>query len=382
MFIFAYEKIRLRFIQFAALSSLSLFFWALGSSIGFYQNQWLSLHNRLRIGSISLVFLVVGYTLFVIGVKTTWDASSIVAVTSTGSIIGLLAHGALTQDPQIMAFTTNGEVIYVTKISMILVISGVFLGAVVVVSVREYASQVLKRSLWMKSFRQRISFIISMIIIGLGIFAYLMGIMLSSLKQGIIWFHITVFGGIMFSLGFFYLSIALYVSPIIFLRIEPSVEMLIEQKILSGAILTLDFDGPTPLFYEGYRFVQDPASALVKLSIGYMTMIAQGESFPEGVYLLPFPENKKYESLVISKFLTDPLQKDERFKGLTYTLFVITYPRALANLFNHRELAKKALEEVSREINILQDIKKETLEEFLQSFVNKAFKEIEMINES
>ncbi len=370
LFFMAYRNVNLRFLKFGMISSGSLLLWSLGTSIAFYQSNFFTTELKLRTAGISLVFMVLGFLFITVGVKSKWDTASIVALMSAGSMIGLLAHSAIKEDIEIIAFRETSSIIYVAQVSEALLISSILLGATAVISIREYVRRVTAPYPRKSPFYWKNTVYGPMVLVGTGIFAYIAGIAFLSIFGGVrMGFLVLVTGAILFAAGYFYLGAIVYFHPIVLFHSHTSIDGLIKEGIISAAIVTLDYDGPTPRLSIGYEKFPNKEDLLVKLSLGYMTMIAQGESFPEGVFVLPFPETRNYESIVASCFLLDPNQIDPRFKGRTYVLFVITYPRGMASFFNKREASEKALKHVLKGTNSVGDLSKHTLKEYVKQFL-------------
>lgn len=100
----------------------------------------------------------------------------------------------------------------------------------------------------------------------------------------------------------------------------------------------------------------------IKLGVFFITAVGQGENSNEGLYgPLPFPDNSDYISIIYSCFMKDLENKDPRYKGNSYCLFIVTFPKQFESYYSNRSFLTQIFRNFQEKFEKIQDIQQEDI---------------------
>ena len=135
------------------------------------------------------------------------------------------------------------------------------------------------------------------------------------------------------------------------------------EKIILSAFKVGEF-GPEILCLDSLRLKEYFSDELLmKMAIFFSVSLGQGDNIHKGLYgPLPMPVleegpevkqlEEKYVSILYSINLIDEENKDERARGLSFTLITINMPEVIVDVFNKRKQLEELVESILNSENI------------------------------
>ena len=160
-----------------------------------------------------------------------------------------------------------------------------------------------------------------------------------------------------------------YLAVIRDIRLEKRNEQLIEefQKLINQETYLSLFKqsriGPEIYLTDELSFTKEDKNIVAtKVGVYYSTAIGQGAAARLGLFgPLPFPDNPNYESIVFSTFIKDENNSDPRAKGISYCLFVVTFPHQYEPYYANRQYLTSIFEKFVAGCEDIKKITKESL---------------------
>lgn len=124
-----------------------------------------------------------------------------------------------------------------------------------------------------------------------------------------------------------------------------SSESLSHPQNVCFAVFSVNDAGPVILYHDLDVVTEHPELILFPMSMNYITALADGHEYEEGIFHLSGGRLKEYRTLVICKRLSDFSVDDPRMQQTNYFQFVLFLPQEfMSSLPNAYVLEEKVMQ--------------------------------------
>lgn len=129
--------------------------------------------------------------------------------------------------------------------------------------------------------------------------------------------------------------------------------------------------GPEIYLTDEFKFTKTDKNILsTKIGVYFNTAIGQGANANAGLFgPLPFPDVREYESIVYTSFLKDSQNADPRAKGMSYCMFVVTFPKKFTKYYTNRQYLEAIFENFVSKFDDVRSVKKIDLNDLKISLI-------------